>query len=266
MSATWSGKPASGASGRDTLSEPVAAYAANLALTSLSEATARKLAVGEGLVTHLTSLVLVDEEGPVQEGLPTTRKVNLPTPRTAGDMKYALASPGVHYDMDPPNALLSLTLSPPSPPPPLTEATYDLAPPSPDMPESEKEEKRVLQAENMYLITSWINWKKEGRALGACKLSGLEPAVAASIRALADHKDILETAAKWGIESIRLAIALVAAWAMEHNADRSQSTERDADRVRRRLLRGVNSDAFGAYFKQFDPQEDRGDVLRGGLV
>ena len=36
---------------------------------------ASKLAVGESLVTHLTSLVLVDEEGPVQEGLPVTRKV-----------------------------------------------------------------------------------------------------------------------------------------------------------------------------------------------
>ena len=44
--ATWSGKPATAASGRDTLSEPVAAYAANLALTSLSESMARKLAVG----------------------------------------------------------------------------------------------------------------------------------------------------------------------------------------------------------------------------
>ena len=82
MSAAWSGKPASGAMERDTLSEGVAAYAANLALPSLSEATARKLAVGESLVTHLTSLVLVDEEGPLQEGLPVTRKVDLPTPRT----------------------------------------------------------------------------------------------------------------------------------------------------------------------------------------
>ena len=63
MSATWSGKPAKAASERDTLSEGASAYAASLALTSLSEAMARKLAVGEGLVTHLTSLVLVDEEG-----------------------------------------------------------------------------------------------------------------------------------------------------------------------------------------------------------
>ena len=103
MSAAWSGKPASGAMERDTLSEGVAAYAANLALPSLSEATARKLAVGESLVTHLTSLVLVDEEGPLQEGLPVTRKVNLPTPRTAkgmaayGDMVAYAPDPSVQF-------------------------------------------------------------------------------------------------------------------------------------------------------------------------
>ena len=264
MSATWSGKPARAASGRDTLSEGVAAYAANLALTSLSETMASKLAVGEGLVTHLTSLVLVDEEGPVQEGLPVTRKVSLPTPRTAGGI-YKLSSPGVCYDMAPPDALLSLKLAP-SLPRPLTEATYDLAPPPSDMPEAEKEAKRVLQAENLYLVTYWIDWKKEGSALGACNLSGLEPAIAASIRALANHKDILETAAKWGVESIRLAIALIATWAMEHNADWDQATERHADRVRRRLLKGVDSDAFGAYFRQFDPEAGWGDALGGDSV
>ena len=181
-------------------------------------------------------------------------------------MKYALISPGVHYDMDPPNALLSLKLSSPSPPLPLTEATYDLAPPSPDMPESEKEAKRDRQAENLYLITFWIDWKREGPTLAGRSLSGLEPAVAASIRALANHKDILETAAKWGIDPVRLAIALVAAWATEHNAGWGESTERHADRVRRRLLKGVDIDAFGAYFKQFDPEADRGDILRGGSV
>ena len=255
MSAAWSGKPASGAMERDTLSKGVAAYAANLALTSLSEAMARKLAVGEGLVTHLTTLVLVDEEGPVQEGLPVTRKGNLPTPRTAGGI-YRRTSPRVCYNMMI-GASGSLESSTPFPPP-LTEATYDLTPPSSDMPESEKEVKRDHQAKNLYIITFWINWKKEGSALGVCNLNDLEPAVAASIRDLANHKDILETAAEWGIDPVRLAIALVAAWAMEHNADRGQATERHADRVRRRLLKGVNIDAFGAYFRQFDPGTGRG--------
>ena len=134
------------------------------------------------------------------------------------------------------------------------------------MPETEKEEHRDRQAQNLYLITYRIDWKKEGRALAGCNLDGLEPAVAASIRALADHKDILKTAAEWGIDPIGLALALVAAWAVEHNADWDQSTERHADRVWRRLLKGVDSDAFSAYFKQFDPEADQGDVLGGGLV
>ena len=251
MSAAWSGKPVKAASERDTLSEGVAAYAANLALPSLSEATARKLAVGESLVTHLTSLVLVDEEGPLQEGLPVTRKVNLPTPRTAGDVAYDIASP-VMFARRIPHELDSVIL--PEPPLPLTEASYDLAPPSPDLPEAEKEEQCYRQAENLYLVTYWIDWKKEGSALAACNLSGLEPAVAASIRALADHKEIRETAAEWGIDPVRLAIALVAAWTVEHNADWDESTERHAGRVRRSLLKGVDSDAFGGYFKQFDPE------------
>ena len=251
MSVAWSGKPVKAASERDTLSEGVAAYAASLALPSLSEATARKLAVGESLVTHLTSLVLVDEEGPLQEGLPVTRKVDLPTPRTAGDVAYDIASP-VMFARRIPHELDSVML--PSPPQPLTEASYDLAPPSPDIPEEEKEEQCYRQAENLYLVTYWIDWKKEGSALAACNLNGLEPAVAASIRALANHKGILETAAKWGIDPVGLAIALVAAWVAEHNADWDESTERHANRVRRSLLKGVDSDAFGAYFGQFDPE------------
>ena len=47
--------------------------------------------VAEGLVTHLTSLVLVDEAGATQEGIPASRKIALPTPRTA--MAMALPPP-----------------------------------------------------------------------------------------------------------------------------------------------------------------------------
>lgn len=62
----------------------VAAYAAGLALGSMSKAAAMELAESEGLVTHLTSLVLVDEDADRSRELPTTRKVELPTPATAG--------------------------------------------------------------------------------------------------------------------------------------------------------------------------------------
>jgi hypothetical protein len=39
---------------------------------------------GEGLVTHLTSLILIDEAATQEASIPATRKVALPTPRTVG--------------------------------------------------------------------------------------------------------------------------------------------------------------------------------------
>src|SRR5262249_42294253 len=60
----------------------VAALAASLALPTLATAEAAKLAEAEGLVTHLTSLVLVDESGATQESVPASRKVPLATPAT----------------------------------------------------------------------------------------------------------------------------------------------------------------------------------------
>lgn len=61
----------------------VAALAAGMALPVLDAERAAALAQAEGLVTHLTSLVLVDEAGSVQEGIPATRKIALPAPAAA---------------------------------------------------------------------------------------------------------------------------------------------------------------------------------------
>lgn len=80
--ADW--RPARGGDGEDPHARAVAAFAASLALPCLDEDAATALAEAEGLVTHLTSLVLVDEASKAQDGLPATRKVALPTPRTAG--------------------------------------------------------------------------------------------------------------------------------------------------------------------------------------
>ena len=65
------------------LPRAVAAVAAALALPRLPEAAAAALAEAEGLCCHLTSLVLVDEAGAVQPGLPAQRKVPLMTPGAA---------------------------------------------------------------------------------------------------------------------------------------------------------------------------------------
>lgn len=77
----------------DDFSRAVAAYAASLSLSSLDEKAAAQLAEAEGLATHLTSLILVDEEGAAQQGLPATRKVALPTPAASPVRMYASNAP-----------------------------------------------------------------------------------------------------------------------------------------------------------------------------
>ncbi|WP_198010775.1 VIT domain-containing protein [Kaistia granuli] len=75
VSAEWSGeKVAVEPSGFD---QAVGAMAAAIALPRLSEEQAATVATGHGIVCHLTSLVLVDEAGAVQEGLPAQRKIPL---------------------------------------------------------------------------------------------------------------------------------------------------------------------------------------------
>ena len=53
-----------------------------LAIPLMDEDAAAKLAQAEGIVCHLTSLVLVDEAGERQAGLPAPRKIALSPPRT----------------------------------------------------------------------------------------------------------------------------------------------------------------------------------------
>ncbi|MCG7363913.1 hypothetical protein MHZ93_21890 [Roseomonas sp. ACRSG] len=79
----------------EEVSRAVAAYAAWLALPCLEEEDAVELAEAEGVVCHLTAMVLVDEAGEAQEGLPAQRKVPLMTPRTVQSQRHlrALAFP-----------------------------------------------------------------------------------------------------------------------------------------------------------------------------
>ncbi len=67
---------------RDPMNDALVALAVGLEIRDVPEEQAAELAERYGLVTHLTSLVLVDEEGEVQAGLPALRKVLLPGPAT----------------------------------------------------------------------------------------------------------------------------------------------------------------------------------------
>jgi hypothetical protein len=95
ITARWSQPQQAAPLPDEEVSRAVAAYAAWLALPRLEEEDAAALAEAEGMVCHLTAMVLVDEAGETQEGLPAQRKVPLMTPRTAQSQRHlrAVASP-----------------------------------------------------------------------------------------------------------------------------------------------------------------------------
>jgi hypothetical protein len=80
IAASWGAK---GEGHPSPAARQIGATAAMLAIPQMRKAAAEKLAEAEGIVCHLTSLVLVDEAGERHEGLPATRKVELPAPRVS---------------------------------------------------------------------------------------------------------------------------------------------------------------------------------------
>ena len=90
VSVTWS-KAGRAAPQREGEAAAWAGYAAQLALAGMKEGAA-EFAAEEGIVSHLTSIVLVDEAADAVEGIPATRKVALPDPAGAVSL-MALAAP-----------------------------------------------------------------------------------------------------------------------------------------------------------------------------
>ena len=78
--ATW-GEPSEQVATAET--RQIGATAAMLAIPLMQESEAKALAEAEGVVCHLTSLVLVDEAGVRHQGLPAARKVPLSAPAMA---------------------------------------------------------------------------------------------------------------------------------------------------------------------------------------
>lgn len=213
--------------------EAVAGFAAGLALCALDTDAATRLAVQEGLVTHLTSLVLVDRDGESVDGLPVTRKVPLPTPPPA----VALAS----YCLAPPPATERGALR--SRPMPSTmhyrADAFDRAPkmvaPPPDAEGWEFGSRDYARS---------IDWNVLANALVEGQLDSLATPVAAFVRGMAELEEVQRAAADLGMDPIRLVIAWLASAAAKES--------RHAKRVARRLLKSVDRKRFEKLVARFD--------------
>lgn len=94
-----------------------------------------------------------------------------------------------------------------------------------------------------------IDWNQHGSALASGVLDGIDPLTAQFIQDHAQRPELRQAAETMGIDPLRLAIAWLAA--------SIASDSRNAERVRRRLLRQVEPAVFKAFVAEFEP---------GGLV
>jgi hypothetical protein len=234
----------------------VAAIAASVMLPRLATADAARLAEAEGLVTHLTSLVLVDEVGAAQEGLPASRKVPLAAPRTQAVAAMAPASvrekaeyplcidSSLGWDED--DRALSEYLGAAGRGEDearsragARRARSSAAPAAPvgSAPPIQREMGAFpqglleLSGADLLRIFGSHNWDFEPNRLLAADLAGLSPAVRQAICKAAARSEVVALADKLGLSPIVLVIALMAHAVAKQN--------RSASRLARAILPGA---------------------------
>lgn len=227
VTATW-GQGAAESVEDSGSARAVAAYAASLRLPSLDEKRATALAVAEGLVTHLTSLVLVDEAGTASQTVPAARKVALPSP--VGARMSVNAGPIMAR-----KAVRSLMT-----PAPRDVAAYALLAPSCAADVQGVQRPILAATDASSLQAAWrkaaagIDWGLAGPELATGVTRSLRPDVAAAIDRMSGHQALVAAASRAGISPRQLVIALLA-----HEVGTS---DRNAERVARKLLGKVPDD------------------------
>jgi hypothetical protein len=194
----------------------VAAVAAFLAFPRMPRDAASALAEAEGLVTHLTSLVVVDEAGEVQDGLPAQRRVGLMTPRTQdGAIRWRDSSGTVYIDIPIRQYLRAIDA-------PFDEAFDADEPRAPSVP-----------CAALLACRGQIDWASRPGALRRGDLSRLPPAVARAVQAAASHPRLVALATTLGLPPVVLVLVMLA------------DSERDTSRAAARFAQAVLGNPTG---------------------
>lgn len=226
-----------------------AAYAASLKMGALDTKSASALAEAEGLVTHLTSLIVVDEEGALQSGLPATRKVVLPAPAAAASM------PAEYLRED--AAMRRAPVVGASPMPtggrpsfsfgrsagrsaPVAKATKPRSPPvershdprfSEQTPIGALIERFVRKPADLSEVRDQIDWALHGSQLSTGDFSCLDSRLGALILKASESTAVRKAAKRVKLHQVQIVIGVIA-WCV-------RDKDRHAARVARALLGGL---------------------------
>jgi hypothetical protein len=203
----------------DQALDAIGRYSASLALLLLDEQLATKFAVEHGLCSHLTSLVLVDEDGDSSERIPEMRQVPLALSAEKHIARYMdsralnlkVRSDGwaAAYDF---GGLADSAFE-------FDSSAFWKRPIEPPM------NLRPAAAPDLNL-TSEIDWNRLANALLAGDLSGLTLSQREAVRRLAQSMAVVDLAKAMGVDPVQIAIALLA----------EKENSRTAKRLARRTL------------------------------
>jgi len=206
--ATWGTK---GEGHPSAAARQIGATAAMLAIPCMSEAVAAKFAEAEGIVCHLTSLVLVDESGERQQELPARRKIELSTPRVvaAASVGLAYARPSTPRalarwnEMEMRKRAESEAMYARSRP---LGSRHDGAP----LARTAASPPQPAPGADLRRLAGRIDWDADPDALRHGDLAGLPPGVAAAIAHAAQAPEIVALARKLALDPVIVLIGLMA--------------------------------------------------------
>jgi hypothetical protein len=212
--ASWAQVPADEASSE--FSKATTAVAASLVVNCAPPEIATQYAVSEGIVSHLTSLVLIDEAGDTQSELPTMRKIALPGSTSVNSIPASAAFDlGALYDLASPsvgsgryaNLSASMDRLSSSPPTPARSVRY-----------ANKSMSRASSARPDTLqIVRLINWGDNPERLMGGDFSGLHPEVQRLLNELSGADQVRRLSDRYGLPSDIVAIALLANFASDED-------------------------------------------------
>jgi hypothetical protein len=185
--------------------------AASLVVPALSQDAAAAFAEAEGLVTHLTSLVLIDEAGEAQQSVPAMRKVALPSPRTHVHMqrsgsgavafRASLAVPDEFFEREFGSRRMPVASTSKAP----RESNGKL-----------RRRASKLAGEGLSGILGLIDWDRAPQKLQSGDLSALPVFAARAIRNAAAKAEVTALATTLCLDPIVLVIGLLAYTARSH--------------------------------------------------
>ena len=248
LRAEWGAGPTEMAPGH--LARAAAALAAHLQMPELDEVEAARWAEAQGLVTHLTSLLMVDEEGEVHPGPPATRKVDLAAPvvdEEPGDLaifrKAGLGGDGIQFLMDISKVVPEVRREPAH----RRSARWLNSLDDDDAPNPEGRKDGRPEPVELDPVSAradgWLrfvaeadpfDWVLEAERLTAGRFVRLPPRLQLAIIQMEDCDEVAAAAERFGLAPEVLAFGLLA----RHFAARS----RDAARVARSLLGGIDGE------------------------